>query len=420
MSAGVRWSRWGVHAGATVLAALLGASAGFAQDSAPLIRIGPITGEAEQGFTSLRGLRELSDGRVLVPDFGEEALYLLTYGESAGVRQIGRNGEGPGEYWRPIAVYALAGDTTLMTDGSSRRWFLLDGADIVETITPQRSPVTERHGTIFEGVSSTLALERVGTSWGERAVPNLEETADSAALLLIQRPWTYRDSLPPPADTVPAEMVGAGPGGVPGCAMATMSRGSGSAAPELPPDAPRMCAAPIQAEDRALLFADGWIAVARLDPYRVDWRTPDGSWVRGPPNAMGDATMTSNEQCAAAQGWDFRGVGGCSADELAEQELPDRHPPFVREGSGSRSLERSATLLAAPDGRVLIRRTPTSRDFMFTRYDVFDRTGSRVGRIQLPADQAILGFGASSIFTVRTDEFDLQWLRRHDWPPPGA
>jgi hypothetical protein len=55
---------------------------------------------------------------------------------------------------------------------------------------------------------------------------------------------------------------------------------------------------------------------------------------------------------------------------------------------------------------------------MYTRYDVFNRSGARVGRIQFSADQAILGFGAASVYTVRTDELDLQWVRRHDWPPP--
>jgi len=31
------------------------------------------------------------------------------------------------------------------------------------------------------------------------------------------------------------------------------------------------------------LFPDGWIAIARLDPYLVEWRTPDGRTVRGTP-----------------------------------------------------------------------------------------------------------------------------------------
>jgi len=396
---------------------LLTATAGSAQEAPPLIRIGPITGEVDQGFTSLRGIRELSDGRVLVPDFEEQALYLIGFGAAPGVRQVGRNGQGPGEYSKPIGVYGLAGDSTLMTDASSRRWFLLDGAEIVETIT-QRAKVTQIHGPILQGVTASLALETVGTSWSERAFPNLGETADSVALLLIDRPWSYRDTLPPSTDTISAGMVGAGPAGFPGCAVASGRGGSATPAPK--PDAPRMCGAPIKAESRAHLFPDGWVAVAHLDPYRVDWRTPEGSWTRGAPVPTEEVIMTATERCAAAQGWNFRELGSCSAADLADRELPEHYRPFVREGSGSRSLERSSTLLAAPDGRVLVRRAPTSRDFMFTKYDVFDRTGARVGRIQLPADQAILGFGEASIFTVRTDEFDLQWLRRHDWPPPGA
>jgi hypothetical protein len=34
-------------------------------------------------------------------------------------------------------------------------------------------------------------------------------------------------------------------------------------------------------EEQALLFPDGWLAVLRKEPYRVEWRAPDGRWHRG-------------------------------------------------------------------------------------------------------------------------------------------
>jgi hypothetical protein len=128
--------------------------------------------------------------------------------------------------------------------------------------------------------------------------------------------------------------------------------------------------------------------------------------------------MTDVERCAMAQGWDFRGVGRCTGPDYGPRRLPDRHPPFVRSIGSGRVLRGTASILAAPDGRLLVRRTPTSTTFMFTRYDVFDRTGARVGRIRLSRDQAILGFGENTVYTVQMDEYDLQWVRRHAWPPP--
>ncbi|MEX2611097.1 MAG: hypothetical protein WEA24_14215 [Gemmatimonadota bacterium] len=44
---------------------------------------------------------------------------------------------------------------------------------------------------------------------------------------------------------------------------------------------------------------------------------------------------------------------------------------------------------------------------------VVDRTGRVVERVTLPYGEAITGFGASSVYTIRLDEYDLQWLRRH-------
>src|SRR5207244_2243808 len=40
---------------------------------------------------------------------------------------------------------------------------------------------------------------------------------------------------------------------------------------------------PLAVGEKFLLFADGSLAIARLDPYRVDWRSPNGKWTFGPP-----------------------------------------------------------------------------------------------------------------------------------------
>jgi len=47
-------------------------------------------------------------------------------------------------------------------------------------------------------------------------------------------------------------------------------------------------------------------------------------------------------------------------------------------------------------------------------YDVFDHNGRRVARIRLPAGRQVVGFGPRSLYAVRVDEVDLQWLERYD------
>ena len=51
-------------------------------------------------FTSISGLRELSDGRILISDRTEKRISFIDFG-SGSTREIGRVGEGPGEYQNP-------------------------------------------------------------------------------------------------------------------------------------------------------------------------------------------------------------------------------------------------------------------------------------------------------------------------------
>jgi len=35
--------------------------------------------------------------------------------------------------------------------------------------------------------------------------------------------------------------------------------------------------------DEAIRMRDGWVAIARVSPYRVEFRSPDGGWTGGAP-----------------------------------------------------------------------------------------------------------------------------------------
>ena len=48
--------------------------------------------------------------------------------------------------------------------------------------------------------------------------------------------------------------------------------------------------------------------------------------------------------------------------------------------------------------------------------DVFDRAGKRIARYQVPGDRKLIGFGASSVYLLRTDGDGLQWLERYAYP----
>jgi hypothetical protein len=49
--------------------------------------------------------------------------------------------------------------------------------------------------------------------------------------------------------------------------------------------------------------------------------------------------------------------------------------------------------------------------------DVFDRRGTLIGKVTLPKDRRIVGFGANSVYMARTDSDDMQWLERYALTP---
>lgn len=55
------------------------------------------------------------------------------------------------------------------------------------------------------------------------------------------------------------------------------------------------------AEEQVQLFADGWISIVRVDPYRVEWRRPDGSMVRGPELPWDSPRSSAAERRAYAE-----------------------------------------------------------------------------------------------------------------------
>jgi hypothetical protein len=71
---------------------------------------------------------------------------------------------------------------------------------------------------------------------------------------------------------------------------------------------------------------------------------------------------------------------------------------------------------AIPDGRLLIERFAEPQQAIVRRYDVVDRRGAVVARVELPPNERVVGFGARSVYTLRTDANDLQHVERRPWP----
>ncbi|MEK7667933.1 MAG: hypothetical protein AAB409_04730 [Gemmatimonadota bacterium] len=337
-------------------------------------------------FTRVTSVRELRDGSVLVANQPEGRLVLVQWG-SAEAPVIGRAGDGPGEYRGVGWLYALAGDSTLFTDSYLDRWLLLDGPRIVATVVEQNTVNRLLRAQLSGADEFGHVLGVRGEVFPGRA-PRTRDTADSLLLLLAGRAAQRVDTI--------ARLKGRGGGG-----FHVGQRESGR-----PPFI--VVTNPLASEDQALLFGDGWIAVARIEPYRVDWRAPDGRWVRGAPLPFTAVGVDDRERCFAME----RVLGSAGgSDPSSLPGWPETVPPFLPVWLQS----LAPALLAAPDGRLVIARTPTTASPEH-QYDVVDRQSRLIGVISVSANETLIGFGARSVYTLSTDAQGVQRLRRHLWP----
>jgi hypothetical protein len=381
-----------------VLAGLIQAPASlFAQGSVPTRSLAKPVAEFEEPFTSIGSIRELANGRVIVSDARDRIVQMLDF-ESGEATQVGREGQGPGEYSFPGGVYAAPRDSTLLYDPLNQRLLV---------IAPNGKPAGQ-HALRREGAGpgprlggqprgtdarGRLYSQGMGFSMG----PNGPETADSVPIIRYDRGTSRSDTL---------AFIG-----VPK-SNASVSGGQGNTRIMVG------MANPFAPRDEWAVAPDGRVAVVTPEPYRVEWIAPNGARTAGPaipaPRlAVTDADKKEIERQRAGGVTMVMtrtdGPGGGSAQARAGRatdlppitDWPEYKPPFVG---------NAATV--APNGELWVRRTrPAGDDAPF--YDVFNGQGHLVRHLRLPKGTRLVGFGTKSAYLVRTDADDLQYLQKY-------
>lgn len=365
--------------------AVLAADAGAQQRR---LELPPANAVHSAEFTGIGSVRELRDGRVLVADGRETRLRLLDFARDDS-RDVGRSGRGPGEYQVVAWLYAMGEDSTVFGDILSRRLLMLDGDRIVATLPPDH-PAVQRTRALVLGAD---VLGYVST----RVDPAIPDGAtvlthrDSFAVLRVHR----RTGV---ADTV-ARLRMMGVRRTQQTDANGVVRQSSSAATSLLPS-----------EEAFVHFADGAFAVARLDPFRVDWRLPNGRWTYGDSLPVPKIRMDARERRA----FEARNPGLRSPAPVPEGmpplERPTRLPDFIPPFPVGASIVQPA-----PDGGVLIRRS-LSAEVTVPTYLVVDRRSRLVGELLLPLGHTIVGSGVASLYVVVTDDDGIRRLQRHPWP----
>jgi hypothetical protein len=210
---------------------------------------------------------------------------------------------------------------------------------------------------------------------------------------------------------------------------------------------------PLPQNDDWALMKDGSVAVVRVLDYRIDWYTPAGELERSAPlpfdwkritddekEKMVDSLKTAAREASERIAQMMAGGGGGrgfrpSFEPVDAEFLPDYYPP-IRAGTTLADYDGNLWLLPATSslagqmaamippgaqGRIPAGMLPPGMAAPTggLAYDVVNRKGELVERVQLPAGRSIAGFGPDGIvyLTAREGrEVFLEKVRRPTAP----
>ncbi len=353
-----------------------------------------------EGFSRLAGVRELPDGRVMIAD-GLGQVVLIADLASGVADTIGAEGQGPDEYIEPDGLFPLPGDSTLLVDlGNGRLTAIAPDGTFGETM-PVAQPAERGLLLVLPRATDSagrIYFQQMGGMGAGRRMP------DSAAVVRFDRATGAYDTV----------------------ALVKMPDRKVSESGAANERTVMMRPVPLSAEDAWSAGADGRVAVARAgtrdDEYWVDWVLPDGQVLNGAPvdfrpvkigpaekqewleglSSSGLRVMIENNN-GSLQANMSRGGGGGGMPDVDGYDWPDGKPAFT-----------AAAVEVAPNGDAWVTRQVAAGEA--PAIDVFGRDGELKGRIVLPNDCEVAGFGSNAVYLVRTDDLDFQWLERYDLP----
>ena len=373
---------------AVALLTLATAGPGVAQDGqVPRVTLsGPEASFAEP-FSSIAGLRELADGRVLISDRLEVALRIVDLTKGS-LEEIGHEGSGPGEYRMPDDLFPLPGDSTLLVDFGNMRLTAIAADGTLGASQGMMHPDgfllfprgADAEGRLYFDLSNVMSMQ-----------PG-ESLPDSFAVVAFDRGTGAIDTIAqlPRPETAQVKSGGGG--------FAFSGPGI----------------LPFQAVNEWSVAPDGRVALAWGEEYRLLWRSHDGAAVMGPTVGYEPVKVTQADKEAWADrmsggsvmALSTGGGGGRSRTismprfDIDELDWPEVKPPFGRNA-----------VSVTPEGEAWVQRYVKSGDP--EAYDVFDVMARRVRQVVLPEGRTLVGFGRGVLYAAFVDDDDLQWLERY-------
>lgn len=351
-------------------------------------------------FSRVGGVREQSDGRVVVLDRQEIKLVRIDF-KTGSATPICRSGKGPGEYTYPLYLAPLPGDSTLAVEmGGGGRNIVITSDGV--SGTPLRSTGYSNNKPLFS--ASDIATDSRGRVYEKVARYRMQNgqlmRLDSGGVRRLDRVTGKQDTL-----------------GMISQRLAEPSRKAVAVKPKAVTNDPRPDAAAREQPvfpgfDQWAVAPDGRVAIVTVYPYRVTFFAENGAATIGPEIAVPPIKMSAGfkarwkeMQTEPAPTLTF-GPGGMQASGKSvrpynePRSWPDELPPFLGDA-----------LQFAPDGNLWVERTTPAG--VPQTFDVIDRSGKVASRVVLPAKARLVGFGKGCVYVVRIDDDDLERLERH-------
>jgi hypothetical protein len=343
--------------------------------------------DAEHGhaFTHITTMRELTDGRVLVVDDREDALFLIDF-RTGSATVVGRRGAGPREYGYPGRIVALPGDTSLLQDPPNARFLLINPDGTPGETFRLGEPVAMRlgvRGSIPRATDARGNIYFEGLPYGRGG--GMPVPLDSAPVMRYDRKTTRLDTLA--YVQLAKDNVRVRPGPTRGVSL-------------------QVGALAFPACDDWAPLPDGGLAIVRTRDYHIDWYSATGARTAGPRLTTTPVPVTEAEKEAWREERRGRAVSrsdGSIAQNLREPDWPATMPPFVY-----------FSTFAQPTGQLWVLRSHRSSDVPV--YDVFTSPGVLTARVAMPPKTRLIGFGNGTVYVARRDDDDLEHLQRYKLP----
>jgi hypothetical protein len=318
-------------------------------------------------FTAVAGLRELGGSRVLVSDRGETRVLVADLATGDTVR-VGGEGSGPGEYAIPGGLFALPRDSTLLVDEGAQRLAVIGpGGGIVRTFNPP--PGVRIIGLGGVGPGGELYFQGTPPT---AAAPRAAGAADSVPILRWRPGGTRVDTL---------ARVGVPP-------SATVSLGDPAGGMVSRISIPQ----PFAAGDAWGVSPRGELLILRAGSFALERRGRDGALLgTGGAVTRPPVAVTDRDREAFA-------FGPRAAETI---RWPATKSPFA-----------AGSLRVSPGGEAWVQ-LATPGDDPAPLYAVLGPDGSLARLVRLPGGRRLVGLGRASVYAVRRDEDDLEWLERY-------